>query len=164
MCKLIPVAKYFEVFFFYLVQICRIYHTLYLQTLGLHPCIGNFKIICIFFFNYFLSSAAKVLGDILYWLNYDCSFFQYYFAMLLIFLVLLVGAVLAFVFRDKFRQRFTSLLKDNLIITYQDDPDKQSTIDWLQEQVSILYQKKIILCKNFIVWFCSFVSNCDSIK
>lgn len=62
-------------------------------------------------------------------------FFQYYFAMLLIFLVLLVGAVLAFVFRDKFRQRFTSLLKDNLIITYQDDPDKQSTIDWLQEQV-----------------------------
>lgn len=66
--------------------------------------------------------------------------------MLLIFLVLLVGAVLAFVFRDKFRQRFTSLLKDNLIITYQDDPDKQSTIDWLQEQVSILYQKK----KNFM--------------
>lgn len=59
----------------------------------------------------------------------------YYFAMLLIFLVLLVGAVLAFVFRDKFRQRFTSLLKDNLIITYQDDPDKQSTIDWLQEQL-----------------------------
>lgn len=79
------------------------------------------------------------------------GFFQYYFAMLLIFLVLLVGAVLAFVFRDKFRQKFTSLLKDNLIITYQDDPDKQSTIDWLQEQVFILYQEKNILCKNFIV-------------
>lgn len=65
--------------------------------------------------------------------------------MLLIFLVLLVGAVLAFVFRDKFRQRFTSLLKDNLIITYQDDPDKQSTIDWLQEQVPKLYQINDIL-------------------
>lgn len=92
------------------------------------------------------------------------GFFQYYFAMLLIFLVLLVGAVLAFVFQDKFGQRFTSLLKDNLIITYQDDPDKQSTIDWLQEQVSILYQKKNILCKNFIVWFCSCVSNCGFIN
>lgn len=65
--------------------------------------------------------------------------------MLLIFLVLLVGAVLAFVFRDKFRQKFTSLLKDNLIITYQDDPDKQSTIDWLQEQVPKLYQINDIL-------------------
>lgn len=67
--------------------------------------------------------------------------------MLLIFLVLLVGAVLAFVFRDKFRQRFTSLLKDNLIITYQDDPDKQSTIDWLQEQVSnSIFYARTLLC------------------
>lgn len=73
--------------------------------------------------------------------------------MLLIFLVLLVGAVLAFVFRDKFRQRFTSLLKDNLIITYQDDPDKQSTIDWLQEQVSKLYQKKIFYARTLLCDF-----------
>lgn len=73
--------------------------------------------------------------------------------MLLIFLVLLVGAVLAFVFRDKFRQRFTSLLKDNLIITYQDDPDKQSTIDWLQEQVSILYQKKLFYARTLLCDF-----------
>lgn len=77
--------------------------------------------------------------------------------MLLIFLVLLVGAVLAFVFRDKFRQKFTSLLKDNLIITYQDDPDKQSTIDWLQEQVSKLYpQKKYFMQELYcvILQFC----------
>lgn len=73
--------------------------------------------------------------------------------MLLIFLVLLVGAVLAFVFRDKFRQRFTSLLKDNLIITYQDDPDKQSTIDWLQEQVSKLYPKKIFYARTLLCDF-----------
>lgn len=74
--------------------------------------------------------------------------------MLLIFLVLLVGAVLAFVFRDKFRQKFTSLLKDNLIITYQDDPDKQSTIDWLQEQVSKLYpQKKIFYARTLLCDF-----------
>lgn len=73
--------------------------------------------------------------------------------MLLIFLVLLVGAVLAFVFRDKFRQRFTSLLKDNLIITYQDDPDKQSTIDWLQEQVSKLYPKKIFYTRTLLCDF-----------
>lgn len=76
--------------------------------------------------------------------------------MLLIFLVLLVGAVLAFVFRDKFRQRFTSLLKDNLIITYQDDPDKQSTIDWLQEQVSILYQKKLFYARTLLCDFAVF--------
>lgn len=73
--------------------------------------------------------------------------------MLLIFLVLLVGAVLAFVFRDKFRQKFTSLLKDNLIITYQDDPDKQSTIDWLQEQVSKLYPKKIFYARTLLCDF-----------
>lgn len=75
--------------------------------------------------------------------------------MLLIFLVLLVGAVLAFVFQDKFRQRFTSLLKDNLIITYQDDPDKQSTIDWLQEQVP-KYQKKYFMQELYcvILQFC----------
>lgn len=73
--------------------------------------------------------------------------------MLLIFLVLLVGAVLAFVFRDKFRQRFTSLLKDNLIITYQDDPDKQSTIDWLQEQVpKKIFYARTLLC-DFAVLF-----------
>ncbi|XP_022339766.2 tetraspanin-33-like [Crassostrea virginica] len=59
----------------------------------------------------------------------------YYFAMLAIFLILLVFAVLAFVFRDKFRQKLTSLLQDNLVITYQDDPDKQSTIDWMQEEL-----------------------------
>lgn len=56
--------------------------------------------------------------------------------MLAIFLILLVFAVLAFVFRDKFRQKLTSLLQDNLVITYQDDPDKQSTIDWMQEEVT----------------------------
>lgn len=38
---------------------------MYFQTLGLHPCIEILKYeICIFFFNYFPSSGAKVLGDI----------------------------------------------------------------------------------------------------
>lgn len=73
--------------------------------------------------------------------------------MLLIFLVLLVGAVLAFVFRDKFRQRFTSLLKDNLIITYQDDPDKQSTIDWLQEQVTNFQINDIVYARTLLCDF-----------
>ena len=70
--------------------------------------------------------------------------------MLAIFLILLVFAVLAFVFRDKFRQKLTSLLQDNLVITYQDDPDKQSTIDWMQEEVtassSIISILFLILC------------------
>jgi uncharacterized membrane protein len=57
--------------------------------------------------------------------------------MIIIFLVVVVGIVLAFVFRDKVKEEVTKILQDNLITTYQDDPDKQSTIDWIQENVSI---------------------------
>lgn len=63
--------------------------------------------------------------------------FQYYYSMILIFLTLVVGIVLAFVFRDKVKEEVSTILQDNLITTYQDDPDKQSTIDWIQENVSI---------------------------
>lgn len=57
----------------------------------------------------------------------------YYYSMVGIFLVLVVGAVLAFVFKDKLKTFLTNLLKDNLITTYQDEPDRQAAIDWMQE-------------------------------
>lgn len=63
--------------------------------------------------------------------------FQYYYSMILIFLTLVVGIVLAFVFRDKVKEEVSTILQENLVTTYQDDPDKQSTIDWIQENVSI---------------------------
>ena len=59
--------------------------------------------------------------------------------MIFIFLVLVVGIVLAFVFRDTVKQEVSTILQENLITTYQDDPDKQSTIDWIQENVSTIH-------------------------
>ncbi|KAK3095346.1 hypothetical protein FSP39_013509 [Pinctada imbricata] len=59
----------------------------------------------------------------------------YYISMIVIFLALVVGAIVAFIFRDKVKEELTSLLQDNLITRYQDDPDGQSTIDWIQENI-----------------------------
>lgn len=64
--------------------------------------------------------------------------------MIFIFLVLVVGIVLAFVFRDTVKQEVSTILQENLITTYQDDPDKQSTIDWIQENVSTIHLRNNI--------------------
>lgn len=57
--------------------------------------------------------------------------------MVVIFLVIVVGAVLAFVFKDKLKSILTDLLKEDLITTYQDEPDRQAVIDWIQENVCL---------------------------
>lgn len=45
-------------------------------------------------------------------------------------------AVLAFVFKDKMRDWITDVLKDGMILRYQDDED--AVMDWFQENVSNL--------------------------
>lgn len=45
-------------------------------------------------------------------------------------------AVLAFVFKDKMRDWITDVLKDGMILRYQDDED--AVMDWFQENVSKL--------------------------
>ena len=52
--------------------------------------------------------------------------------------------MLAFVFRDTVKQEVSTILQENLITTYQDDPDKQSTIDWIQENVSTIHLRNNI--------------------
>ena len=58
----------------------------------------------------------------------------YYYSMIFIFMVIVVGAVLAFVFKDKLKSFLTDLLKEDIIITYHDEPDRQAVIDWIQEK------------------------------
>lgn len=86
---------------------------------------------------FYISLIYKFVKNLLINDRYGVIFFQYYYSMILIFLTLVVGIVLAFVFRDKVKQEVSTILQDNLVTTYQDDPDKQSTIDWIQENVSI---------------------------
>lgn len=57
--------------------------------------------------------------------------------MVFIFMVIVVGAVLAFVFKDKLKSTLTDLLKEDIIITYHDEPDRQAVIDWIQEKVCL---------------------------
>lgn len=92
-----------------------------------------------------LSIIFLIIGSIIFILGYAgcigalrenvCLLKIYYYSMILIFLTLVVGIVLAFVFRDKVKEEVSTILQDNLITTYQDDPDKQSTIDWIQENI-----------------------------
>ncbi|XP_048746343.2 tetraspanin-33-like isoform X2 [Ostrea edulis] len=92
-----------------------------------------------------LSIIFFIIGTIIFILGYAgcigalrenvCLLKIYYYSMIIIFLVVVVGIVLAFVFRDKVKEEVTKVLQENLITTYQDDPDKQSTIDWIQENI-----------------------------
>ena len=94
------------------------------------------------------------IGTINY--NFDVLF-QYYISMIVIFLALVVGAIVAFIFRDKVKEEITSLLQENLITRYQDDPDGQSTIDWIQENVSSLLwfgmNQEILKKINEKIWY-----------
>ncbi|XP_021371895.1 tetraspanin-33-like [Mizuhopecten yessoensis] len=92
-----------------------------------------------------LSVIFFIIGFIIFILGYAgcigalreniCLLKFYYITMIIIFLLLVVGAVLAFVFRDKVKQILVDVLQQNLITRYQDDPDGQSTIDWIQEKL-----------------------------
>jgi len=59
------------------------------------------------------------------------KFFSY--ALGVIFLLEVVGAILAFVFSNEVKDMVTEKLQDEGIENYRDDPDFQSLIDWFQE-------------------------------
>ena len=70
----------------------------------------------------------------------DCLyiFFQFSYALGVIFLLEVVGAILAFVFSNEVKDMVTEKLQDEGIENYRDDPDFQSLIDWFQETVSLI--------------------------
>lgn len=61
--------------------------------------------------------------------------FQYYIALVVIFLVLVAGSVMAFAFKDQIIAALTNELKDTVITKYHDDPELQGIVDWFQEEV-----------------------------
>ena len=66
--------------------------------------------------------------------QYDCFFlFQFYSIIILIVLLEVTIAVLAFVFKDKMHDWITNVLKEGMILRYQDDED--AVMDWFQENV-----------------------------
>ena len=64
--------------------------------------------------------------------------FYFQFAILLgiVFLFGVVGAVLAFLFKDDFEKRAEKELKTEGIKRYRDDPDWYDFVNWVQETVS----------------------------
>lgn len=60
---------------------------------------------------------------------------QFYSLILLIVLAELSIAVLAFVFRDRVEGWMEDVLKEGMILRYQDDED--AVMDWFQEKVSL---------------------------
>lgn len=65
------------------------------------------------------------------------TLFQFYIALLIIFLLQMVGAVLIFVFKDKVKTSLVDAMNENLVTRYHDDQDSQNLIDWFQENVSL---------------------------
>ncbi|KAL5016111.1 hypothetical protein ScPMuIL_005700 [Solemya velum] len=92
-----------------------------------------------------LSIIFLVLGIIIFVLGYagcigalreNCFLLKFFYGvMILIFLLEVTGAILVFVFKDQAKQNISEVLQDNVIIRYQDDPDGQSVIDWIQENL-----------------------------
>ncbi|XP_064602844.1 tetraspanin-33-like [Liolophura sinensis] len=58
----------------------------------------------------------------------------YYIALVVIFLVLVAGSVMAFAFKDQIITALTDELKDTVITKYHDDPELQGIVDWFQEE------------------------------
>ncbi|XP_052831596.1 tetraspanin-33 [Octopus bimaculoides] len=52
-----------------------------------------------------------------------------------IFLILLGGAVAAFLLKDKFTDELTSIFQENLIPRYTEDDDTKNLVNWIQEQL-----------------------------
>jgi hypothetical protein len=54
-------------------------------------------------------------------------------------------AVLAFVFKDKMHDWITNVLKEGMILRYQDDED--AVMDWFQENVSLPFSHGLVTRK-----------------
>jgi hypothetical protein len=62
--------------------------------------------------------------------------FQFYISLALLFLLEVVGGVLAFVFSNQVKEQITKVLQEEAIIRYRDDPNLMNIMDWFQENVS----------------------------
>ncbi|XP_067657191.1 tetraspanin-33-like [Haliotis asinina] len=92
-----------------------------------------------------LSIIFIVVGIIIFFLGFSgcvgalrentCLLKFFYIIIIIIFLLEVAGAVLAFVFRDKAKDFVINVLQQNLITRYEDDPDAQNFIDFVQENV-----------------------------
>ncbi|XP_036354526.1 tetraspanin-5-like [Octopus sinensis] len=56
-----------------------------------------------------------------------------------IFLFLFGASVAAFLLKDKFIGKLTSIFQENVIPKYTEDDDTKSLVNWIQEQVSYLH-------------------------
>lgn len=72
----------------------------------------------------------------------------------MIFLLELVGAILAFVFSSEVKQELTKLIQEEGLLRYRDDADFQSLVDWIQETVSAYSPQ--YPCQVLTVWLTMF--------
>ncbi|GAB1607737.1 tetraspanin-5-like isoform X1 [Argonauta hians] len=64
-----------------------------------------------------------------------CLLKFFYYSLMVIFLLMLGGSTAAFVMRNKFKEKVTAVVTENLITKYTDDDDAKNVIDWLQEKL-----------------------------
>lgn len=139
-----PVVKYILFFFNFICWMCggvligvgiwaMVERSKYYQTeiLTIYDVFTDVSIVLIVFgIIIFLIACAGCIGALR---ENVCLLKVYYYSMVVIFLLLVICAVLAFVYRSKARDFLHELLKENLITTYQDEADRQAVIDWVQE-------------------------------
>ena len=68
-----------------------------------------------------------------------CSL-QFSYALGVIFILEVIGAVLCFVFSSEVKAKVTEILQSEGIARYRDDPDFHDLINWVQETVSTVLQ------------------------
>lgn len=64
-----------------------------------------------------------------------CLLKFFYYFLTVIFLLLVAGAVTAFLMKEKFKRKLTDVIQENIITRYTYDDDAKSIIDWFQEQL-----------------------------
>ena len=69
--------------------------------------------------------------------DYCVFLFQFAGIIAMIFIVEVIGAVLAFIFSDQIKNKVTDVLKDEAIVRYREDANLHDLINWFQENVSI---------------------------
>ncbi|XP_013418984.1 tetraspanin-33 isoform X1 [Lingula anatina] len=90
-------------------------------------------------------------------LRENVTLLKIFFILLIILFVLEVtGAVLAFVFSRDVKSKLTSVLKDEAVIRYRDDLDLQNIIDWIQKN----FQCCGVGAESYKVWNLNPYFNC----